>query len=80
MGITREILDTDFASDFPASFTTKEIARLRLVDTLKAMIEASNPLTDRWDLWSDLLQSAIDDVNWQEIAENWIERLSEVEA
>lgn len=24
-------------------------------------------------LWSDLLSSAMDDVNWEEIAENWLE-------
>ena len=44
---------------------------------LKGYFEENNPLSDNADMYSDLLQSALDNVNWYEIAENWIENVKE---
>ena len=39
-----------------------------LIDVLKEYIEENNPLADNCSLYFDLLQSAIENVNWHELA------------
>lgn len=48
-----------------------------LANAIKDFIEEFNPLAENADMFSDLLQSALQNVNWQEIAENWIEAIKE---
>jgi hypothetical protein len=45
---------------------------------LKDYHEENNPVTDA-SVYSDLMQSALDNVDWYEIAENWIETIKEEE-
>lgn len=48
-----------------------------LANAIKDFIEEFNPLAENADMFSDLMQSALQNVNWQEIAENWIEAIKE---
>lgn len=48
-----------------------------LSHAIKELHEEYNPLMDDANLYSDLLQAALDSVNWYEIAENWIENVKE---
>ena len=48
-----------------------------LAQSLKDHFEENNPLADNADTYSDLLQAALDSVNWYEIAESWIETAKE---
>jgi hypothetical protein len=43
-----------------------------LASNLKDWIESQNPLTDTASLFTDLLNSALSEVDWQEIAENFL--------
>ena len=43
-----------------------------LASTLKDWIEEQNPLADSASLFTDLLNSALSEVDWQEIAENFL--------
>ena len=52
-------------------WTTKETAKFNLADQLREEIRDGAPLGEA-DMYSDLLGAALDEVNWQEIAENWL--------
>jgi hypothetical protein len=43
-----------------------------LASSLKDWIEEQNPLTESASLFTDLLNSALSEVDWQEIAENFL--------
>ena len=43
-----------------------------LASVLKDWIESQNPLADNADLFTDLLNSALSEIDWQEIAENFL--------
>ena len=43
-----------------------------LASGLRNWIEEQNPLTDSASLFNDLLNSALSEVDWQEIAENFL--------
>lgn len=45
-----------------------------LADNLKDYIEENNPLADTADCYTDLLNAAISEINFQEIAEHLIEK------
>jgi hypothetical protein len=57
-------------------WTAEEAAAFNLADQLKEEIENSSPLTDA-DLFSDLLNSALSEVDWQEVAENFLTEFKE---
>ena len=40
---------------------------------IQEMIEELNPLADEASMFSDLLSGALSEVNWQEIAEHYLE-------
>lgn len=40
---------------------------------LKDYIEEQNPLAEQASMFSDILQAALDNVNWYDLAENWFE-------
>lgn len=43
-----------------------------LASSLKDWIESQNPITDSASLFTDLLNSALSEVDWREIAENFL--------
>lgn len=45
----------------------------QLADSLKDMVNEENPLEDTSDMYKDLLQSAIDRVEWDHLARNYWE-------
>ena len=44
-----------------------------LADALKEWMEENNPLANKANVYTDLLNAAIQEVNWHEIAESWLE-------
>lgn len=44
-----------------------------LEDRLKEEISDSNPLIEQANMWADLLNAALSEVDWREIAENMLE-------
>lgn len=57
--------------------TRKENAAIALADRLKDEIEEGSPLADEASLYSDFLRSAISEIDWHEIAENWLEEFED---
>lgn len=53
-------------------WSTEEAAKLTLADQLKAQITLESPLQEP-GMYGDLLSAALSEVNWQEIAERWLE-------
>lgn len=47
--------------------------QMTLKDKIKDFIEEMNPLADTADLFTDLLNSALSEVDWYEIAEAYLE-------
>lgn len=47
-------------------------AAVPLSRELQSEIEDANPLASDSSMWSDLLSAAISEVNWYEIASNWL--------
>lgn len=48
-----------------------------LSDALKAWIEEMNPLNDTSTMFTDLLNAALSEVDWYEIAKNYLEETKE---
>lgn len=53
-------------------WTQEESAKYNLADELKEDFEENNPVADQASVWSDLMRAALSEVNWQEIAEHYI--------
>lgn len=53
-------------------FTTEEKAVLALEKELKADFEENNPIGDQANVWADLMNAALSEVNWHEIAEHYV--------
>ena len=71
---TAEAVDASLESPFcemvqDGTWTSEEAARFDLADRLKDEITDASPTTEA-SVYSDLLQAALDTVNWQEIAED----------
>jgi hypothetical protein len=49
-----------------------EQARFSLAYRMRKTIEDRNPLSDPADVYSILLEAAISEVNWEEIANDWL--------
>lgn len=58
-------------SEADEPFTRLERATLDLSDVLKSEFEESKPELDGF--WGDILNAALSEVNWHEIAENMLE-------
>lgn len=54
-------------------WTRKDTTRFTLADLLKDYVEECNPLVDDASMYSDLMSAAIQEVNWQEIADAILE-------
>ena len=65
-----------YARELKDQVKDNEHARYDLSHALKEWIESDNPLNDDATLFTDLLNAALSEVDWYEIAENY---LSEVE-
>lgn len=53
-------------------WTVDEATRFKLADDIKAWVEENNPCADRADMFADLMNAALSEVNWTEIATNMI--------
>lgn len=53
-------------------WTVEEAKKFSLADRLKEFIEEMNPLADGASMFTDLLNAAISEVNWHEIAEAFL--------
>jgi hypothetical protein len=53
-------------------WTREEAAQFNLADQLRDEIRENSPIQEP-SMYSDLLSSALDEVNWKEIAGNWLE-------
>ncbi len=64
----------DNSDDYPTSFNQMDRAAFRLADCVKDTLEELNPLTDDRpaNLYTDLLQAALSEVNYDEIARAWL--------
>ncbi len=58
-----------------AVLSRKERACYQLSIELKEMLEDDNPLVSQASVYSDLLNAAISEVNWQEIADHLLEEV-----
>jgi hypothetical protein len=50
----------------------EENAIIKLAEQIKNYVEEMNPLTDDTSLFSGLLNAALGEVDWYDIAETWI--------
>ncbi len=62
-----------------SSFTKEENAAFALEDALKDYFEEQNPIGTNSDMYADLLNAALREVNWYEIAENYIKDVKDQE-
>jgi hypothetical protein len=60
------------------SFTREEVATLALADRMKAEIEESVPDLGA-SMFADLLNAAIGEVDWHEIAKSWLDEADKTE-
>jgi hypothetical protein len=72
--VARDIYE---ATEAEAPFTRSEHAGLLLSDAIKERIDEENPLAEA-GLYTDLLTSALSEVNWYEIAAHFIADVEEV--
>lgn len=72
-------LATEHYSDASAdkTFSRAERARFALAEALKEEFEDGNPLAGETNAYSDLLSAALSEVDWDEIAEAYIEEVQE---
>jgi hypothetical protein len=61
------------------TLSRKERAAMSLSVTIKDWVEENNPLAKDASMYSDLLGAAIGEVDWHEIASNWLEEFAEGE-
>lgn len=56
--------------------TREESARYTLSDALKEHFDDENPLADQASVWADLMNAALSEVNWSEIAAGLLESVA----
>jgi hypothetical protein len=59
------------------TFSRAEVARLALASSIKEWIERDNPLEGKNTLYSDLLNAALSEVDWHEIADHYLDDIAE---
>lgn len=71
----------DAAGDAPQVhdeiWTEEQAARYELADRIKQEVTEGTPVTAEASLYADLLGAALSEVNWNEIAENWLADLAD---
>ncbi len=73
MDVAKETLNNAIADK---TFSKIENAKLTLMQMLKDEIGDNNPLIDSANMYSDLLNAAISEVNFYEIASHYIDDIS----
>jgi hypothetical protein len=63
----------EIALDMARQYKGMEHENYELSHALKDWIEEQNPLSDNADLFTDLLNAALSEVDWYEIAESFFE-------
>jgi hypothetical protein len=58
--------------DDPSEYTTDHSLTIEIADALKDYVEELNPLAEDANLYSDLLNGGLSDVNYYEIAEHYV--------
>lgn len=58
-------------SDDPNAYASDTIT---LADQIKELVEADNPVADSASMWADLMQSSLDEVDWREVAQSYLEK------
>ena len=53
-------------------WTVDEAKKFTLADRLKEFVEEANPLADQATMFTDLLNAALSEVDWHEIAEAFL--------
>ncbi len=61
------------------TFTREEVAKSSLAAKIKEYMEENNPLADEASTYSDLLSAALSEVDYYEIAENWLDDVEKEE-
>ena len=59
-------------------WTVAEARRFLLADSLKAFVEDKNVLAETASLYSDLLDSAISEINWHDLADAFLDEMPNV--
>ena len=54
-------------------WSLEQATRFLLADRLKMYVEDGSPLTDTANLYSDLLDAAISEIDWHDIADAFLE-------
>lgn len=52
-------------------------ARYDMAAMLKDAVEDNNPLAEDADMWSDLLTGCLTEVDWDEIADSWLQEIDD---
>lgn len=71
------VKDAPYASQVPKIWTAQEAAKLTLADALKEWVESDMIPDLGASMAADLLGAAMSEVNWQEIAENYLDDCDE---
>jgi hypothetical protein len=74
---TEQAIEIYTKSQATTYFSKLEEAYKKFSDLLSNFLEESNPLADKCDLFSDLIKSAIKEVDTYQIAKNWIDSIKE---
>lgn len=74
-----EAQDAWDSAEATSYLTREEEARLDLVGRLKADIEEGCPLNDGGSMYSDLLNAALSEVDWDEIAGHYLDEVDKEE-
>lgn len=69
----------EWAIDRGTGFTKEEQAVFDLADRLKSEFDEANPLASDASMWADLLNAAMSEVNWREIAARYIGEVDKTE-
>lgn len=66
-------------SEADRNFTREETAKIALADRIKEFVDDNNPLSSEASMYSDILSAALSEVDYYEIAENWLEDVDKAE-
>lgn len=69
----KESLENGRSNDY---WTNEEFAQFNLADQLKEWAEENNPLGDDASMWTDLLNAALSEIDWVEIAQAYLEGMN----
>lgn len=70
-GATNEAEDSSQVQN--GIWTIEEATRFQLADALKELLNELNPVADQAAVFSDLMNSALSEVDWNEIADAFLE-------